>query len=602
MKHPPRTARQYLLGALIAAATALTVPLAHAAGFNPAPATGPLGGVVVNPYGNAPLTAIIGLHGKAIGKVEVTVHGKGADGVAIRYPVGAATLLTHDGIPVFGLYAQHANRVTIEFTEGGKRVKADYTIRTGAIENRYIDNRNLSDLQTVKVRQVAPGFEDRLYLVNSHTLTGQGSDLHWATPKPRGASTLAANPAGGALSFDVAPMTYVVDTRGEIRWWLNQDAVYDGFARDVDRRGYLMGLNLTRRGTYTFVQGQRWYEMNLMGQILASHKLPRGYLDLTHASLEMPNGNVLLRAAKANYVRPDGQIVHTVRDHILEVNRAGELVDVWNLNTILDPLRDELLGALDMGAVCVNVDLAQAGKKARLEPDTPFGDALGVGAGRNWAHVNSIGYDAKDDSIIVSARHQGVVKIGRDKQVKWILAPRAGWTGALAGKVLKPVDAKGRPINCTPRGECRGSDFDWPYTQHTAWLSPKGTLTVFDNGDGRHLDQPAMPSMKYSRFVEYRIDEQAGTVQQLWEYGKERGYEWYSPITSNVEYRPDRDTMFGFGGSIGLLERGAPVTGKINEIDYQTKQVKVEIDVISDKTNSPHYRALLVTPAQNFAR
>ncbi len=26
----------------------------------------------------------------------------------------------------------------------------------------------------------------------------------------------------------------------------------------------------------------------------------------------------------------------------------------------------------------------------------PFGDALGVGPGRNWAHVNSIAYDAKD--------------------------------------------------------------------------------------------------------------------------------------------------------------------------------------------------------------
>lgn len=50
------------------------------------------------------------------------------------------------------------------------------------------------------------------------------------------------------------------------------------------------------------------------------------------------------------------------------------------------------------------------------------GDIPGVGTGRNWAHVNAIDYDADDDSIIVSARHQGVVKIGRDKAVKWILA------------------------------------------------------------------------------------------------------------------------------------------------------------------------------------
>ncbi len=68
------------------------------------------------------------------------------------------------------------------------------------------------------------------------------------------------------------------------------------------------------------------------------------------------------------------------------------------------------------------------------------------------------------------------------------------------------------------------------------------------DGDGRHLEQPALPTMKYSRYVEYKIDEKKGTVQQVWEYGKERGYDFYSPITSIIEYQADRNTMFGFGG------------------------------------------------------
>mgnify|MGYP006191275337 CR=1 FL=1 len=45
------------------------------------------------------------------------------------------------------------------------------------------------------------------------------------------------------------------------------------------------------------------------------------------------------------------------------------------------------------------------------EGDLPFGDTPGVGTGRNWAHVNAIDYDADDDSIIVSARRQGVWKL-----------------------------------------------------------------------------------------------------------------------------------------------------------------------------------------------
>lgn len=82
-----------------------------------------------------------------------------------------------------------------------------------------------------------------------------------------------------------------------------------------------------------------------------------------------------------------------------------------------------------------------------------------------------------------------------------------GWQKPLASKLLKPVDANGKPISCNENGVCENSDFDFTYTQHTAWLSSKGTLTIFDNGDGRHLEQPALPTMKYSRYVEYKIDE-----------------------------------------------------------------------------------------------
>ena len=70
------------------------------------------------------------------------------------------------------------------------------------------------------------------------------------------------------------------------------------------------------------------------------------------------------------------------------------------------------------------------------------------------------------------------MKIGRDKQVKWILAPSKGWEKPLASKLLKPVDANGKPITCNENGLCENSDFDFTYTQHTARISSKGTLTI----------------------------------------------------------------------------------------------------------------------------
>lgn len=591
---------QKLLIAGMALSFSLTTASSLAAGFQPAPPAGKLGSVIVDPYGNAPLTALISLDSHNISDVKVTVHGKGEKGVPISYAVGAASLRNYDGIPVFGLYQKYNNKVTVEYKENGKAVKEDYVITTSAIVNHYVDNRSFSDLQQTKVIKVAPGFEDRLYMVNTHTFTPQGSDLHWHGEKDKNAGILDAGPAGGALPFDIAPFTFVVDTQGEYRWWLEQDALYDGKDVDINKRGYLMGIRETPRGTFTAVQGQHWYEFDMLGQVLEDHKLPRGFLDATHESLETPKGTVLLRVGKRNYKRDDGLHVHTIRDHIIEVDKSGRVLDVWDLNKILDPLRDSLLGALDAGAVCVNVDLKHAGQQAKLEPDTPYGDALGVGPGRNWAHVNSIAYDAKDDSIILSSRHQGVVKIGRDKQVKWILAPSKGWNEKLAPKLLKPVGKDGKPLTCDENGKCQNTDFDFAYTQHTAWLSSKGTLTVFDNGDGRGLEQPALPTMKYSRFVEYKIDEKNMTVQQVWEYGKDRGYDFYSPITSVIEYQKDRDTMFGFSGSIHLFDVGQPTIGKLNEIDYKTKEVKVEIDVLSDKPNQTHYRALMMHPQNMF--
>jgi arylsulfate sulfotransferase len=591
--------KTFLTGA-IALAWGLTATNLSAAGYQPAPPAGKLGAVVVDPYGNAPLTALVELDSHTITDVKVTVHGKGEKGVPVTYSVGEQTLKNHDGVPIFGLYQKFANKVTIEYKENGNAMKDDYVVQTSAIVNRYIDNRSFSDLQKTRVIKVAPGFEDRLYLVNTHTFIPQGAQFHWHGEKDKNAAILDAGPAGGALPFDIAPFTFVVDTEGEYRWWLDQKAFYDGHDIDINKRGYLMGIRETPRGTFTAVQGQHWYEFDLMGQILADHKLPRGFMDASHESLETVNGTVLLRVGKRNYRKEDGLHVHTIRDQIIEVDKSGRVIDVWDLTKILDPMRDALLGALDAGAVCVNVDLEHAGQQAKLEPDTPYGDALGVGAGRNWAHVNAIDYDASDDSIIVSLRHQGIMKIGRDKQVKWILSPSKGWNERLAGKVLKPVDGKGKPLNCDENGRCESTDFDFPWTQHTAWLSSKGTLTVFDNGDGRGLEQPALPTMKYSRFVEYKIDEKKGTVQQLWEYGKERGYDFYSPITSVIEYQKDRNTMFGFSGSINLFNVGESTVGKINEIDYKTKEVKVEIDVLSDKPNQPHYRALLLQPQQMF--
>lgn len=163
--------RKTLLAGAVALTCGLTAASTFAAGFQPAQPAGKLGAVVVDPYGNAPLTALVELDSHAISDVKVTVHGKGEKGVPVTYTVGKESLETYDGIPIFGLYQKFANHVTVEYKENGKAMKDDYVVQTSAIVNHYMDNRSISDLQQTKVIKVAPGFEDRLYLVNTHTFT-----------------------------------------------------------------------------------------------------------------------------------------------------------------------------------------------------------------------------------------------------------------------------------------------------------------------------------------------------------------------------------------------------------------------------------------------
>lgn len=306
--------------------------------------------------------------------------------------------------------------------------------------------------------------------------------------------------------------------------------------------------------------------------------------DFSHASKKIEsNGHYLLRVASDGYKRPDNKIVRTVRDVILEVDGDGNVVDDFRLFEILDPYRDNVLKAIDQGAVCLNID------PAKQDQNDHFGDIVGSGAGRNWAHINSVDYDETDDSIIISSRHQSaIIKIGRDKKVKWILGSHEGWKTPYQDKLLQPVDKNGKPIKCEG-SKCEG-DFDWTWTQHTGWkvrseLS-KGDviyISAFDNGDARGMEQPALPEMKYSRAVVYKVDQKKMTVEQVWEYGKERGHAWYSPVTSLTEYYGDKDSIMVYSATAGAefdwktfsyTKFPSPV---IDEFKWLAKEPSVEI-------------------------
>ncbi|BBA71519.1 aryl-sulfate sulfotransferase [Geobacter sulfurreducens] len=586
------------LGAvLLTGISAVYVPEGHAAVFERKKETqGELGKVIVNPYKVAPLTAIIEREGKDPKNITVTVLGKPGGGVDISYPVSEGALLNHDGIPVFGLYDDYVNQVKVDYTLDGKKVSTIYKIRTNPFtarmqEGRYEVKPKVDSAKAVK------GFEGRLYML---TMMGNADSKEWAWARPD-------HKVHGAGEWLEPAELYMVDTKGEIRWFFDSEQFYDKYGRSIDDQGRIMSMHQMPNGDLVFGMAQKYFRYTLMGEQAYARKLPRGYIDLSHEVLPMPNGHMLLRVAKTNYNIPGTkEVAHTVRDHVIEVDDGGRVVEEWDMVAIMgkNQFRKDLIVGLDARAVCLNIDMS-AEHPVEVKEDIPFGDNTSTGAGRNWAHINSISYDKKDDSIILSMRHQGIVKVGRDKQVKWILAPNVGWTKDMSAKVLTPVDSKGNKLDCSGAA-CNNTDFDWSFTQHTAWLSERGennaqyaTISAFDNGDGRGHEQPAIPRDKWSRAVEYKIDEKNMTVQQTWQFGKDRGWDWYSPVTSNVKYDPEKGTYWMLSGNVHLLSPER-TKGVINEVDPKTGEVKVEIVLSNDKKPAVYYRSHLVKPEALF--
>lgn len=121
------------------AAVGAAVPMsAFAFGGPSGPATiykkqGAIGELKMNPYKIASLTAIIRNGGYVIQNASVRIIPK-EGGQEIAYKVSNSQLLTHGGIPVFGLYPAYKNKVEVEYDRldhgESKHFKETYTIPT----------------------------------------------------------------------------------------------------------------------------------------------------------------------------------------------------------------------------------------------------------------------------------------------------------------------------------------------------------------------------------------------------------------------------------------------------------------------------------------
>lgn len=397
--------------------------------------------IIVDPYNNSPLTALVIFETKTEKKVNITIEGK-----------DKLTTYTHDFdkekvhyIPVYGLYPEKENKVVIKCGDKKKVLK----IKTEKLPDNFI-------LPTSVKKE-----ESKLT-----------NDLYFFTPS-----------SGG--------YTCAYDTNGDVRWYLTNRATWK-----IDRLKNGRLLVSTERLVNSPYYLTGLYEMDMLGKIYTEYSLPGGY---HHDYYEMPNGNIIV--ASDDFDSGKG----TVEDYIVELDRkTGKIVKTIDLKDILK---------------------MEDGKSENwVEYD--------------WFHNNSVWYDEKTNSITLSGRHQdAVINIDYDKEkLNWIIGDSTNWSKKYQKYFFKPV----------------GKDFEWQWSQHAAMITPEGNIFIFDNGNNKSKEKDKYVSAdnSYSRGVMYKINTKKMTIEQVWEYGKARGSEFYSPYISDVDYLDNEHYIVHSGGIV----------------------------------------------------
>ncbi|MGL4738309.1 MAG: aryl-sulfate sulfotransferase [Cellulosilyticaceae bacterium] len=323
-------------------------------------------------------------------------------------------------------------------------------------------------------------------------------------------------------------MCSILDEQGQVRWYYTQRGW--NLFKQLKNNHVMMDAPTCIPGKVRYIP-TGFVEMNFLGEIIRYFEVPNG---LHHDVHEMPNGNFL--------VLTDGD--DSVEDILLEIDReTGAVVRRYDFREILDVTRK------------------------------PGIDKEVVNAPLDWLHLNSVYYHELDDTIIISSRNQNcVVKIDRQTQaIKWILGAPDHWEEQFEDYLLKS----------------KGSLFEWPWAQHSAWIHEEGRLMLFDNGNFRSYerDKALLSYENYSRGVIYQIDEEAMTVEQIWQYGKERGNMLRCPYLGSISMQSNGNPLICFGGITkdrfgnpieDLLTSHLKAKAHIVEVEKDTQKVVFE--------------------------
>ena len=194
--------------------------------------------VILNPYGNSPLSALVVLQTKDLTTSSITIKGKdGADDLKHTFTPTKVHIL-----PIYGLYPGYDNKVIIEASGISKEI----TITTSALPDNFSKVTDLSNKD----------FET--------------DEFYFTTPEEIG-------------------YTAAYDENGEVRWYLIGDYKWD--IQRLNNGHILLSSDKILSKNYSI----GLIEMDLLGKVYYEYAVPGGY---HHDVYELNNGNLLLASNK----------------------------------------------------------------------------------------------------------------------------------------------------------------------------------------------------------------------------------------------------------------------------------------------------------------
>ncbi|MCA9493986.1 MAG: aryl-sulfate sulfotransferase, partial [Myxococcales bacterium] len=202
----------------------------------------------------------------------------------------------------------------------------------------------------------------------------------------------------------------------------------------------------------------------------------------------------------------------------------------------------------------------------------------------DFVHAN-VGIPLDDGGALISVqRHDVAVRLDASGEIVWMLGDPSGWSEPWASRMLRPV-----------------GELIWPYHQHgLEWHPDRGLFLMFDNHvpDRTPYGPPSGPGMP-SRGVAYEVDEEAGTVRQVWALSETTTGPLWSPTLGEVDELPVTGhrlvvwgSIEGEGPSLGLGER----TVRLVEVDPVDGEIVMDLRIGAPADVAPNglwtYRAI----------